>query len=146
MDNRTNKQAVSRKQSGYALISSETGMNMVMHTQECLSPGVGDYEIEKSKSKQMTKSPQATIGKTVRFARQQSIVSYKSQLPVCYGQNTTPSTSQMGTMGNASRFQNNKYEVQTPGVGHYNIAGFKCISKACESTFDLGNFKGLKLI
>jgi hypothetical protein len=50
-------------------MSSEKGMNMVVHTQDIVTPGVGEYEIEKSMSKQMTKSPYATIGKTVRFAK-----------------------------------------------------------------------------
>ena len=47
-------------------------------------------------------------------------------------------------MGNAKRFAESQYKLQTPGVGQYNIAGFKNITKAAESSFDLGNFKSLR--
>jgi hypothetical protein len=87
------------------------------------------------------------MGKTVRFARQQSIVSYKSNLPVAYvddGAKVLKSPPQMGTIGNEKRWKESDKSLITPGVGSYNIAGFKSIAKASESTFDLGSFRALR--
>jgi hypothetical protein len=47
----------------------------------------------------------------------------------------------MGTIGRAKRLPDNAYSTKTPGVGSYNLIGFKCLGKAAESTFDLGQFK-----
>ena len=43
---------------------------MVVNTQEMLTPGAGDYESQAAKDRQLIKGPNATIGKSVRFARQ----------------------------------------------------------------------------
>lgn len=47
----------------------------------------------------------------------------------------------MGTIGTDVRFKANQYNQNTPGVGQYNIISFKNLTRAAESTFDLGNFK-----
>ena len=41
-----------------------------------------------------------------------------------------------GTIGNAKRFVENKHVV-TPGVGQYNLAGFKSFAKAAETPFEM---------
>jgi hypothetical protein len=45
----------------------------------------------------------------------------------------------LGTVGNETRFKNNN--SNSPGVGEYNIIGFKSLGKASESNFNLINFK-----
>lgn len=65
-----------------------------------------------------------------------SVAAYKSTVPVAYGSTLKGGRKiQMGTIGNARRFYESKYRVESPGVGAYNLAGFKNISKASETFF-----------
>lgn len=49
---------------------------------------------------------------------------------------------EMGTIGRAKRLNvDPAYNNKTPGVGSYNLIGFKSLGRAAESTFDLGDFK-----
>lgn len=81
------------------------------------------------------------MGKQVRFARQQSIVSYKSTVPVAYiKQEDQKQKPHGGTIGTEKRWSKTNNQ-QTPGVGQYNITGYKSLGKAAESSFDLGDFK-----
>ena len=47
----------------------------------------------------------------------------------------------MGTIGKAKRLDQHAYNTKTPGVGSYNLIGYKSLGRAAESTFDLGDFK-----
>ena len=43
----------------------------------------------------------------------------------------------MGTIGKSKRFAETSEKFTTPGVGSYNIAGFKSVAKASESSFEM---------
>jgi hypothetical protein len=65
---------MSKQQNGVALAvcrggSTDAGVSMIVHTQDIVTPGVGEYDVGSARNKQLVKSPNATIGKTVRFAR-----------------------------------------------------------------------------
>ena len=95
-------------------------ITMVVNTQEMLTPGAGDYESQAAKDRQLIKGPNATIGKSVRFARQQSIDSYRSNLPVSHIKDAAQllkSPPQMGTIGKSKRFAETSEKFTTPGVG-----------------------------
>ena len=48
----------------------------------------------------------------------------------------------MGTIGKSKRFADTSEKFTTPGVGQYNIAGFKSVARASESSFEMvGTFK-----
>ena len=48
----------------------------------------------------------------------------------------------MGTIGRSKRFADTSEKFTTPGVGQYNIAGFKSVARASESSFEMvGTFK-----
>ena len=71
-----------------------------------MSPGVGDYQIEKVDTK--IKSPVCTIGQSRRFDKVSSMQRYKMSLPIGYQSNMAKDPlapkRKYGTIGSEKRF------------------------------------------
>ncbi|CDW82492.1 UNKNOWN [Stylonychia lemnae] len=97
-----------------------------------VTPGVGDYEIEKEVARQ--RSPVCTIGKQDRFKRLSSQQRYKPNLPASYVSNLDerqkPKIS-LGIIDKQHRFKN--HGSVSPGPGDYDLTGFKSLSKGEHS-------------
>ncbi|CDW88050.1 UNKNOWN [Stylonychia lemnae] len=92
-----------------------------------LSPGVGDYYIEKFDEK--SKQPRCVIGKAHRFEYDTQRFQEEQRIPGAYQSNLENILSNKGgVIGNQQRFRQNKKII--PGPGDYDIARFHSLSKA----------------
>jgi hypothetical protein len=85
-----------------------------------VSPGVGDYQIEKVDTK--NKSPICTIGHGRRFEKVSSMQRYKMSLPIGYQSNIREDPQapkrKYGVIGSEKRFGDGGRNM--PGPGEYN--------------------------
>ena len=85
-----------------------------------VSPGVGDYQIDKVDTK--NKSPICTIGHGRRFDKVSSMQRYKLSLPIGYqsnmGQDPSAPKKKYGVIGSEKRFGDGGRHQ--PGPGEYN--------------------------
>ncbi len=85
-----------------------------------MSPGVGDYQIEKVDTK--NKSPVCTIGLSRRFDKVSSMQRYKMSLPTGYqsnmGKDPQAPKRKYGVIGSEKRFGDGGRNM--PGPGEYN--------------------------
>jgi len=85
-----------------------------------VSPGVGDYQIEKVDTK--NKSPVCTIGQSRRFDKVSSMQRYKMSLPIGYQSNMVKDPQapkkKYGVIGSEKRFGDRGRNM--PGPGEYN--------------------------
>ncbi len=85
-----------------------------------LSPGVGDYQIEKVDVK--NKSPVCSIGLSSRFDKVSSMQRYKLSLPTGYqsnmGRDASEPKKKLGVIGSEKRFGDGGRPM--PGPGEYN--------------------------
>eukprot|EP00347_Sterkiella_histriomuscorum_P010143 403377436 len=112
-----------------AQTNSQAQLSKNIQSQSFISPGVGDYEVDKELMRQ--KSPICTIGNGSRFEKASSQQFYKNNLPVGYLSNLDDRQKQkvpMGLMNRTDRFK--RLQDQTsPGPGEYNTQVFKSLSK-----------------
>ena len=110
---------------------------MIFHkTDDSQNPGVGDYDITKIQLELKKKSPKATIGNQPRFPKQCSINTFQANLPDQYVQHASKMNAKpvhLGTFNNEKRWDHRK--VKTPGVGDYDLTGYKNWAKVSETNF-----------
>ena len=98
-------------------------------------PGVGEYSIDAASINNRNKSPKATIGQAGRFPKGNSLSRFVPNIPAQYvkeAQKVQTKPPKLGTIGQEKRWSQNK---KTPGVGDYNINGFKSLGRASETVF-----------
>lgn len=125
-------------QSGYKYGSRNGGdVNLYFKTDDLQNPGVGDYNYASSKNFTQSKSPKATIGRSLRFHQPCRLISYAEKLPEQYikdAQKCQAKPAKMGTFGNEKRWGPS---IKTPGVGDYDLTHFKNFAKASETVFEI---------
>jgi hypothetical protein len=126
------------QQSGYAYGGSSNDGKMVFHkVDDTANPGVGEYEVGTSALNVRKSSPKATIGNQSRFAKACSLNDFIGNLPEQYVRNHSKVRAKpvpLGTFTNERRWN----ESQTgPGVGDYDLTGFKNFAKASETVFEI---------
>lgn len=94
-------------------------------------PGVGHYSVSEIALRIKTKSPNATIGRHKRFHEVETR-EYVQTVPTSYLSNSQPA-SKLGKIGTEKRWV--EHNKALPGVGDYDLLGFKTLSKASESIF-----------
>ena len=83
------------------------------------------------------KSPKATIGNSKRFPKTNSLNDFVGNLPEQYVKNASKMQAKpipLGTFTNAKRW--NEATI-SPGVGDYDLTGFKNFAKASETQFEI---------
>ena len=86
------------------------------------------------------RSPRATIGNEKRFfeTNEQMIVNYKGPVPVQHINEAAKCQklpAKMGVIGNATRMHPERYVVNSPGVGAYDMDKYASFAKAKQTSF-----------
>ena len=109
-------------------------------TSNLQNPGAGDYVTEDTLIDLQRKSPRAVIGKERRFLaiNEQMIENYRKPVPIQHVKDSSKvcqRKSQQGCIGNARRLDPRRFEIESPGVGAYNMSSFASLAAAKQSDF-----------
>lgn len=127
---------VSQSPSRYTLAGSGTNRMLFHRIGDNPVPGVGEYSIGTASINMRNKSPKATIGQAERFPKEQSLCRYVPHIPAQYMKEAAKVQAKppkLGTIGQEKRWSKHQ---KTPGVGDYNINGFKSLGRASETVFE----------
>lgn len=127
---------VSQSPSRYTLAGSGTNRMLFHRIGDNPVPGVGEYSISAASINMRNKSPKATIGQAERFPKEHSLSRYVPNVPAQYVKEAAKvqaKPAKLGTIGQEKRWSKHQ---KTPGVGDYNINGFKSLGRASETAFE----------